>query len=374
MEAINFSSKPGEKTFQYVEMVEYPHGNIERMPLAIIEGTEKGPTFIISANIHGDELNGLVALQEIIQELDPKEVKGKIIVILSLNPAGLLLLRRKPFYHDADPNRIWPDPLPKKEPQLVYDDPYDKLLDPKNFPQVQELFYQKLAKVISTADYYIDLHTHDFRSIPFTYVDRVYYDPKKARAAEEARELFDKTLELAKEFGLTIVLENPPRHYFRLNLQRSTTGSFLNLNRKPAFTVELGPYAYIDRKCINAAKIGIYNVLSSTGIINREIKEIKEVSVLSEKLWREIPIRASTTGIFVPLVEPGVIVEKDEAIIEVRSIFGETKEVIRAPERGAVLAFWGDIRCYKNSEVATFLVENNLDFIFPWEYTKKEKE
>jgi len=374
MEEIDFSSNAGEKVFKYVEMMEYPHGNTEKMPVAIIEGEEKGPTFIISANIHGDELNGLVAVQEIIQELEPKEIKGKLIIIPSLNPAGLLLLKRKPFYHDADPNRIWPDPAPKKEPKLIYDDPYDALLDPKNYPQVQELFYKRLAKVFATADYYIDLHTHDFRSIPFTYVDRVYYDPKKGQMAEKAKELFHRTLELAKKFGLTIVLENPPKHYFRHNLQRSTTGSFLNLYRKPAFTVELGPYAFIDRSYIDVAKKGIYNVLVATGMLDRAFEEITEVPVLNNELWREIPIRSNTTGIYVPLVKPGETVKKGTPIIEVRNIFGETKEIIKAPENGAVLAFWGDIKAYINSQLATFLVKNNLDYVFPWEYTRKEKE
>ncbi len=375
MEFFGIQSHLGEKKFAYVDLFEYPHGNIERLPVAIIRGKENGPLFLLSANIHGNELHGLVALQEVIQELDPLKMKGCVIVLPTLNPAGLLTLKRSPFYTNSDPNRLWLDPKPKKEPIINYEDPYDKLLDPKNFPEIQEQVYSTISEIFKEVDYYIDLHCHFIQSVPFSYIDRVYYkeDDEKSQI-ESAKQLFDYNLAMVKLFNLPVVVEDSPRHYFRQDLHRSTTGSFVNGFRKPAFTVELGGSGIVKRDLIKIAKKGILNVLGWAKIIELEPKREPLIPDLDEKLWQEIPIRSTTSGLFIPLVKEGKLVEKGEPIIEIRNIFGETKEIIKAPEDGAVLAFYDDIGCYPNSELASFIVENKVILICPWNYDEKKEE
>jgi len=375
MKVFDIESKPGEKVFEYLEMFEYPHGNKEKLPICIIQGLDEGPTFLFTGNIHGDELHGLVALQEVIKEIDANKLKGTVIIVPSLNPAGLLTLTRSPFYIGrTDPNRLWPDPKPKKEPELKYEDPYDDLFDDEKYPNVQEIFYTRFAEIFERVDYYIDLHCHAIRSFPFSYLDRVYYDEEKADAKKEAEEVFKKTSSLVEAFGLTIILENAPKIYFKANLHRSTTGSFVNKYRKPGFTVELGASGIIDDEIINAAKKGVFNVLKWTKMLEGEIEPITNFTVFKDILWREVDLRSSTSGFFIPLVKIGEIVEKDTPLIEIRDIFGKEKETIVAPEYGNLLAVWDDIRCYPNSQIGTFLIKNVIDVVLPWEYEKKEEK
>ena len=47
---------------------------------------------------------------------------------------------------------------------------------------------------------------------------------------------------------------------------------------------------------------------------------------------------------------------------------------IKAPEDGTVLAFYDEIGCYPNSELATFIVENKVILICPWNYDEKKEE
>ena len=374
MEVFDIHSKKGEKVFGYIDMLEYPHGTKERLPICLIEGLEEGPTFLLTGNIHGNELHGLVTLQEIIQEVDPTQVKGTLIIIPSLNPAGLLVMTRTPLYVSTDPNRLWPDPKPKKKPLLKYEDIYDENLDPEKHPNIQEKFYTKFAKIFDQADYFIDLHCHAIRSLPYSYLDRVYYDEKDKNQKEESQKLFDKTKKLVEAFGFTLVLERPPKYYFKENLQRSTTGSFVNKYRKPGFTVELGASGYVETDIVASAKIGIWNVLKYTGMIEGDLVKVTDFPVLDEKMWREILIRTSHSGFFIPLVKAGEIVEKGIPIFEVRDIFGKIKETIVAPDYGAIIGMWDDIRCYPNQEIAVFLVDNTIDLILPWEYEKKEEK
>ena len=375
MNIFDIRSKPGEKVFNYIEMFEYPHGNKEKLPICIIQGLEEGPTFLLTGNIHGDELHGLVTLQEVIKEIDANRLKGTLIIVPSLNPAGLLTLTRSPFYIGrTDPNRLWPDPKPKETPELKYEDPYDELFDDEKNPNVQELFYTKFAEIFDEIDYFIDLHCHAIRSFPFSYLDRVYYDEKKEGEKEKAEELYKKNHSFVEAFGLTIILENAPKIYFKANLHRSTTGSFVNKYRKPGFTVELGASGIVDNEIIKAAKIGVFNVLKWAKMIDGEIEPITNLTVFKDILWREVDLRASTSGFFIPLVEIGEIVEKDTPIIEIRDIFGNKKETIDAPEYGNLLAVWDDIRCYPNSQIGTYLIKNTIDVVLPWEYEKKKEE
>lgn len=374
MKIFDLESKLGEKVYGYLNMFEHPHGTIEKLPIAIIEGKNQGPVFLLTANIHGNELQGLIAIQEIIQELVPDEINGIIIIVPSLNPGGLLTLTRSPFYDNQDPNRLWPNPKPKKEQKFIYSDPYEEVSDPEKNPSVQEQFYTKFASIFDHVDYYIDLHCHATRSLPFSYLDRVYYDEKVEGEQEKAELLFQKTLEFVKSYGFTIVIEGTPRDYFKNNLQRSTTGSFVNKYRKPGFTVELGPSDIVLPEIVKAAKKGIYNTLIWLKMIKKEPQEIIEFPVHLDILWREVVIRTKSSGFYIPKVKPGELVAKEQEIISVHNIFGETIEKIKAPEKGIVLAFFSDTRCYPNRPLAVFLIENKLEYIFPWEYEKKEEK
>ncbi|MFB2553193.1 succinylglutamate desuccinylase/aspartoacylase family protein [Ensifer soli] len=55
-----------------------------QVPLAVIKNGE-GPTILIEAGNHGDEYEGPIALGELLREIDPSEVSGRIIAIPAIN-------------------------------------------------------------------------------------------------------------------------------------------------------------------------------------------------------------------------------------------------------------------------------------------------
>lgn len=57
-----------------------------------------GPTFLLTANIHGDEITGVVVVHRFLEQLNLNELKGRIICIPSLNPTGLLAGTRYPQF------------------------------------------------------------------------------------------------------------------------------------------------------------------------------------------------------------------------------------------------------------------------------------
>lgn len=70
------------------------------MPVTIFSGKEKGPVFTIIAGIHGFEYPPIAAVQELIKEIDPKKLKGTLIVVPIANVGSFY--RRTPFVNPLD--------------------------------------------------------------------------------------------------------------------------------------------------------------------------------------------------------------------------------------------------------------------------------
>ncbi len=89
------------------------------LPLYVIQASEPGPTALIQAGIHGDEVAGVHALQELLEEgLEP--VRGRLLVVPVMNPAAYRA-RQRVAPGGLDLNRCFPgDPeAPEVERRLA---------------------------------------------------------------------------------------------------------------------------------------------------------------------------------------------------------------------------------------------------------------
>ena len=111
----DIKSKPGEIVYGFLDVLEHPIGTVERLPIIIAQGKVEGPTFWLTANIHGNEYTGIPVIHNVINGLDMEKLSGTIVAIPSLNPSGSRVIRRYPYYDQKDPNRLFPDGNPFKE-------------------------------------------------------------------------------------------------------------------------------------------------------------------------------------------------------------------------------------------------------------------
>ena len=56
-------------------------GETVEMPVAVITGARTGPTFAITAGMHGGEYSAVLAAQRVIQQVRPDELSGRLIVV-----------------------------------------------------------------------------------------------------------------------------------------------------------------------------------------------------------------------------------------------------------------------------------------------------
>lgn len=102
-----------DKTGKQVGFVDIPHSPHEdawgatRIPLAVISNGH-GPTVILEAGNHGDEYEGPITLGELIRELDPGAVNGRIIFLPAINTPAVEAGRRTSPVDGLNLNRTFP--------------------------------------------------------------------------------------------------------------------------------------------------------------------------------------------------------------------------------------------------------------------------
>ena len=284
-------SKKGAVVKGYLPGGEYACGAQIRIPLAIAEGTQEGPTLWLGSTIHGDELNGIYVLRQLIDEIDPSKLKGTVIFTPLLNPTAFQARQKFTGVDQLDGDQQFPgNPNGWFSERFAY-----------------TLFQQMKAH----ANYLICLHTLGpvYDAVPYT----VY---KKLAGCDPAVNAMAKKMALT--FGLKAACE----------VDLSNTGNELpgaiekNMdvnclrNGIPAIMAECGSGGCLQPENIDLAKNGIYNVMSLLGMIDRPITYLREDRIIVTK--RKFPT-CSRGGLFVPFVKAGQVLEKGTKIGKVFS-------------------------------------------------------
>ncbi|HEY0918902.1 succinylglutamate desuccinylase/aspartoacylase family protein [Devosia sp.] len=113
--------KPGKQT-GFFNIPHSPHEDAwgaTRIPLCVIKNGE-GPTAILMSGNHGDEYEGPITLGEIIRDLDPGMVSGRLILLPALNLPAALAGRRTSPVDGLNLNRTFPgDPIGSLTQQIT---------------------------------------------------------------------------------------------------------------------------------------------------------------------------------------------------------------------------------------------------------------
>lgn len=89
------------------------------IPVAVI-ANGSGPTVLLEGGNHGDEWEGPITLCELVRDLDPGEVQGRLIVLPAINWPAVAAARRTSPLDGKNMNRCFPgDPLGTATDQIV---------------------------------------------------------------------------------------------------------------------------------------------------------------------------------------------------------------------------------------------------------------
>lgn len=137
-ELLGHQIQPGQRLEIEFEAAKlYTHSPLS-IPVEIIHGKQEGPVLMVNAAIHGDELNGVEIVRQIINQLDPQKLKGTVIAVPIVNVFGFIHKSR--YLPDRrDLNRCFPG---SEKGALA--------------SRMAHGFFNNIAK---RCDYILDLHT-----------------------------------------------------------------------------------------------------------------------------------------------------------------------------------------------------------------------
>src|ERR1700691_1774658 len=296
------TAKPGQKATGFLQV---PAGvdPATDIPVAVINGAKPVPTLALVSGSHGTEYASIIALQKMIQTVDPADLSGTLIIVPLVNTGSFL--QKVPHLNPADGknmNRMYPG----KE----------------DGTQTERASLIITKQVVERSDYLIDFHGGDLDENLLPYA----YWPKTGDAKLDAI-----SRKMVSAFGFDhIIIETDrptdPNHSRYLDTTAITRG-------KPSITVEAGRAGTTDAKDVEALIRGSLDVM-------RCLKMLPGTPASMEHpVWvGNISMLVSDRdGVFYSLVSPQMYVQQGMKIGYLTDFFGVKVQDITAPVSGIVL-------------------------------------
>lgn len=359
-------SKPGGIVTGWLKGVELPTGGDDHFPVIIAQGREDGPVFWVTASIHGGEHTGIIAAQRLVTPELVEVLQGTLVVIPTLNPAGLRTKERTSYYNTTDPNRLFPEPNGRQP------DPDDDL--PLGLEAAYRRVYQSIA--LSRASYLLDLHSAQIGSLPMVFRDPVFYHRRfgHGMTRTQAHDLQSQVGKMLDAFGFPVINEFAANSYVGKQLHRSVSGSVLNGLGIPAATVELGSWMYVEARIVEACLAGLRNTLRWAGLLPGIPEPIEGIPQLDSRrpLRRCIHPHAPQSGIVHHLVRPGEPVEVGQPLARMTDIFGQPigpdDGLLRSGHEGYVIAWQHGVVRYAGEPIMVLAIPDSSDMVLPYPY------
>lgn len=277
-----------------------------RLPLMTIESVHPGPVVWLTACIHGDEVTGIVTIQEVFKSIRKHPLrKGSLYAFPLMNPIGFETASRNITLSKEDLNRSFPGDKNGSVAERIAD---------KIFSTIKE----------TKPTLVLDLHNDWMKSIPYALVD-----PNPAGAHKKA---YEYTRKAAEKSGFLVVLETE-------DTKRSLSYSLLE-HDIPALTIELGESYVVNEQNVEYGVKSILGILAYLEMIDKPaesftFKTFQAVTANTLKL-SSLPV-SSASGIVRFLTEPGAVVKKGQVVAKIYNAFGKLQGTLLCRNDGVVL-------------------------------------
>lgn len=284
---------PGESKELNFDVANLHTSTPVNIPLIIERSDKPGPTVLFTAGIHGDEVNGVEIVRQLIEKGINKPKRGTIICMPVINVFGFINLKRE-FPDGRDLNRVFPG------------GPSGSLAG--------RVAHKLVEDVIPHTDVIIDFHTGGSGR----------FNAPQIRYAKENKYIHD----LAKAFEAPFIL-------YSKNLPNSFRSTCLKL-KKPMLLFEGGKSFHIDDMVTLAGLNGSMRVLKYLGMLSATFKTTipkTKTVVISESKW----VRANYSGMFKAVITVGAYVEKHAVIGQITDPYGKFNHAVKAPNAGHII-------------------------------------
>lgn len=282
--------KPDQKVRVVLETGQLYTGTPMQLPIQIVHGRKKGPTLLVSAAIHGDELNGVEIVRRLFNHPDVDNIKGTLILVPIANLLGFLHHSR--YLPDRrDLNRSFPG-------------------SPKG-SLAQRVAHIFVSEVLSHADYLVDLHT---AAIHRTNMPQVRTDTS-----------LPENVKLAEAFGHPFVMDS--------SVVEGSLREQAQARGIPAITYEAGEALRFDETSIRIGVHGIMSILRQLKMLPGKEAAPQPPMIIEKSTW----LRAETDGIVRSVISLGSYVREGQVIAHIDDPMGGSVTTMTSPMSGLVV-------------------------------------
>lgn len=288
-------SIPFGKTVLHFDFAKLHTRTSIEVPIIIERSKKPGPALLLLAGIHGDEINGVEIVRQIIAKKYNKPHEGMVICIPVMNVFGFLNLERQ-FPDGRDLNRVFPG---SAKGSLA-----------------SRFAHKIMTEIVPHIDYCIDFHTGGGNRFNYSQV--------------RIDDTIPECMELAKVFNARFVLNSKVRdNSFRKSLSA--------LNKK-VLLFEGGKSLSLKRHVTKTGVQGALRVMHQLGMRNFENEIVNEPEKEKQILIRKSTwLRANYAGMYRNVVSLGEKVMKGDIIGSISDPYGEFEKNVRALHTGYVI-------------------------------------
>lgn len=265
------------------------------MSVAVANGLRPGPVVWLSGAVHGDELNGIEIIRQLLRLLRPRDVAGTVLAVPIVNVFGFLNESR--YLPDRrDLNRSFPGSA--------------------RGSLTAQLAHRFVTEIVHRSNYGIDFHTgSDHRTnLPQLRVD--------LSIAEVER--------MARAFAAPVTI--------RAQYRDGSLRTYCSAKGIPMLVFEGGESSRFNDDAIRVGVAGTLRVLAELGMWSGDVPAppVGDGTVVVEHSHWE---RARRSGIVRIDVRPGQRVERGEVLGVIADAVGDRPSAIRASTPGIVLGY-----------------------------------
>lgn len=282
--------EPGQELLIDLNFARLPSRTEIVIPISVSRALKPGPTLLLMAGLHGDEINGIEIVRRIRDQGFHRPAKGTVICIPLLNIFGFVHFSRT-VPDGKDVNRSFPGS--------------------KNGSLASRVAYVLMKEIIPLIDYGIDFHTGGASRANIPQVRCNFENP------------------LSKE--LALAFDAP--YTLHSKLIKGSLRHAADKKGKSIIIYEGGESLRLNERAIQAGINGTRRLMKHVGMLKTHPKSVNKSIVIHKRKW----IRARHAGLFHSLIKLGAIVKKGENIGFITDPIGDFQMYVKSPEHAHVI-------------------------------------
>ncbi|WP_243636076.1 succinylglutamate desuccinylase/aspartoacylase family protein [Hymenobacter edaphi] len=283
---------PGEQVLTRLIIAKLPSGTVIDVPVHVFRSPEPGPTVLLMAGMHGDEVNGIETIRRMIRRGQlQKPLRGSIIAIPILNIYGFLNFSRE-VPDGKDVNRSFPG-------------------SPRG-SVASRVAHRFMREIMPLVDYGIDFHTGG--------AARSNHPQVRCLLGIDA-----ETDALAAAFAAPFTLHAELR-------PGSLREAAMRQGRR-IIVYETGESLRLDEHGIELASAGTFRFLQHLGMLADAPEPTQATVVCRRHTW----LRAKYSGLFRTSLKTGQYLEKGQEYGIVADPYGEMAVRLESPISGYII-------------------------------------